>query len=139
MQRENRLAVIFTRGIIGGYEGLWKGNVKQLELRRSPIKPRSEKGLFDVKIEQIARLWSSLRPYYDAPKATSNALLTPFYYDVTQTVADQQPCSLRLRYAAATKFKIILRRYADLDDCTTTSLRWYRSYYDYITLLVRFW
>ena len=53
--------------------------------------------------------------------------------------ADQRPRLLRLRYAAATTFKILLRRYADLDDCTTISLRWCRSYYDCITLLVRFW
>ena len=109
-----------------------------------PIKPRSEKvldrggsGPIGVEIEQFVKLWSSLRPYYDAP--TSNALLTRFYYDVTQTDADQRPRLLRLYYAAATTFKIILRRYADLEDCTTISLRRCRSYHACSTLLLRFW
>ena len=80
-----------------------------------------------------------------------------FHYDVTtmplrktrcwqaSTTMLRRPMPTRDRvycvYATlpATTFKILLRHYADLDDCTTISLRWSRSYYDCITLLVRFW
>ena len=96
-----------------------------------------DRGRSASKIEHFGKLWSSFRSYYDVP--TPNALLTRFYYDVTQIVADQRPRLVRLYNAAATTFKIILRRYTDLDDCWTTPLRLCRSYDACSTLLVRFW
>ena len=92
----------------------------------------ANRGWSASKTIKFGKRWSSVGPLYDA--TTSNAMLTRFYYDVTQTVADRRPRLLRSHCDAATTFKIILRPYADQEDCTTMSLRWCRSYHAWCTL-----
>jgi hypothetical protein len=65
-------------------------------------------------------------------------LLIHFYHDVTQIYADQLSRLLCLYHTVTTIFKIVLQCYTDLEDCTSTSLWWCRSYHACSPLLLWF-
>jgi hypothetical protein len=107
------------------------------------IKPRSKKSIGSGRIGTDGRLngaiWQIMVFITTVLRCpTPSTLLIRFYHDVTKISADQRPRSVRLYDGVATMFKIILRCYTDLEDRTTTSLRWCRSYHACSPFLLRF-
>ncbi|KAH3837419.1 hypothetical protein DPMN_110808 [Dreissena polymorpha] len=88
-----------------------------------PIKPRYEKGSrpIGVLIEQIGKLWSSFRPFYEAPTSNAYCVYCPqhsrSYYDVTQSFycafTTIMKISPRCFHAACTIAALLLRSFYD--------------------------